>query len=102
MEERGDQLTVETIEFSKPAPEEPVEIPWNTIIAAFLGTVLLLTIAVIARRSSPAAREKREKEILGEELSAEGMLVGSKIDTLRWKKPPPLKLLRRKGLEMSA
>lgn len=85
MEERGDKLTVETIEFSKPAPEKPVEIPWNTIIAAFLGAVLLLTIAIIARRSSPAAREakeKKEKEILGEELPAEGMIVGSKIDTL--------------------
>lgn len=82
MEERGDQLTVETIEFSKPASEKPVEIPWNIIIAAFLGTVLLLTIAIVARRSSPAVREKKEKELLGEELSVEDVVVGSKIDTL--------------------
>lgn len=82
MEERGDQLTVETIEFSKPAPEKPVEIPWNTIIAAFLGTVFLLTVAIIARRSSSTAREAKEKELLGEELTAEELLVGSKIDTL--------------------
>lgn len=83
MEDRGDRLTVETIEFSKPAEPKPVEIPWNTIIAAFVGMVLLLTLAVIARRSSPAVKAKKEaEEILGEELSAEGVVVGSKIDTL--------------------
>ncbi len=83
MEDRGDQLTVETIEFSKPAKEKPVEIPWNAIIAAFLGVVLLLTIAVIARRSSPEVKAKKEEEeILGEELAAQDLIVGSKIDTL--------------------
>ncbi|NLW47801.1 MAG: flagellar M-ring protein FliF [Firmicutes bacterium] len=82
MEERGDRLTVETIEFSKPAEPEPVEIPWNMIVAAFVGMVLLLTLAIIARRSSPAVKAKKAEEILGEELSAEGLVVGSKIDTL--------------------
>ena len=82
MQERGDQLTVETIEFSKPPEPEPLEIPWNAIIAAFVGTVLLLTIAIIARRSSPAAKARRAEELLGEELPAEGVIVGSKIDTL--------------------
>lgn len=82
MEDRGDQLTVETIEFSKPAQEKPAEIPWNTLIALFIGTVLFLTLVVVARRNSSAIKEKKEKEILGEELPVGDLIVGSKIDTL--------------------
>jgi flagellar M-ring protein FliF len=68
-EERGDRLTVETINFSKPAqPAQPKPTPWATVVtAAVLGLLLLaLIILVIVKEPVPpkveVLRVSKEKE----------------------------------------
>lgn len=53
-EERGDRLTVETINFSKPAQQaEPPETPWATIVIASILGILLLTLIIMVIVKEP-------------------------------------------------
>jgi flagellar M-ring protein FliF len=77
-EDRGDRLTVETINFSRPAQPVQQETPWMTIVtAAVLGILLLaLIILVIVKEPVPPKVEVlkavKEKEKLAEAAETEG------------------------------
>jgi flagellar M-ring protein FliF len=80
-EERGDRLTVETINFSKPAQSpQPKPTPWATIIIAVILALLLLVLIILVIVKEPVppkvevTRASKEKEAAatvedGEELA---------------------------------
>ncbi|MGE5583799.1 MAG: flagellar basal-body MS-ring/collar protein FliF [Bacillota bacterium] len=101
-ETRGDRLSVETINFSKPAqPEKPVPIPWATIITATVLALLLiaLIILVIIKEPVPPKIEtiKVVKEKAAEAAKPEEMTAAEWLDQ---KKEKPEKHKKRSAEEV--
>jgi flagellar M-ring protein FliF len=74
-EERGDRLTVETINFSKPSqPAQPKQLPISTILtASVLGLLLLaLIILVIVKEPVPPKVEVFKEKAKEETAAADG------------------------------